>query len=111
MKQSLVKKWFPLVALCLALLGLPALLGACKLDGAPPIGTSSRNPYTISASQGTCTVWTLTLDGVGGKPWCASTVPAALHVGDNVRLSFGVLFQDFQVTAMNAAQRHISLGV
>ncbi len=48
--------------------------------------------------------------GVGGKPWCASRVPSSLHAGEYVRLSYGVLFQDFVVTAIDATQHHVSLG-
>jgi hypothetical protein len=114
MKTSLLK-WFPTVVLCLALLGLPALLGACvfkdKIDmGASfPLG-SSNNPYTISATQGTCIVWHITLDGVPGKPWCASTVPSSMHVGDCVHLSYGVLFQAYTVSLIDASKHHIALG-
>jgi hypothetical protein len=114
MKQSFVKG-FPLICLCLALLGLPVLLGACGLTGKIDMGTpaplgASRNPYVISAAQGICTAWSITLDKVGGKPWCASTIPASMHVGDNVRLSLGILFQDFTVTSLDVSQHHMTLG-
>ncbi|MBA2394233.1 MAG: hypothetical protein H0V70_16005 [Ktedonobacteraceae bacterium] len=114
MKQSLAK-WLSIVCLCLVLLALPALLGACGFEGKINMGASfplgsSHNPYTISATPGLCTTWRVTLDGVSGKPWCASTVPTFMHPGDYVHLSYGVLFQSFCVSSIDATQHHISLG-
>jgi hypothetical protein len=108
-----LKKYTLILGLCLALVGLPIALGGCSnLKGSSmdmgktfPLG-SSNNPYSIAVSQGACTAWSLTMDQGN---WCASTVPATLHTGDEVKLSYGVAFQLVVVDAVDPTHHLVTL--
>ncbi len=80
------------------------------MDSPTPVpGSSSRYPYSLAVTWGTCRVWRVVLPAdVTGKPWCAETIPA-LHAGDYVQVSYGVISEMFRVASVDRSHQVVQL--
>ncbi len=109
----MLKKWLVLVCLCLILMGVPVVLGACSnlLDSgnAPtyaPNG-SVQYPYPLVVSKGKCTVWSVSFGE--GDPFCASSLPTQ-HVGLYVQLSYNGMQQSVCITSIDTRHKVVDVG-
>ncbi len=121
MKPLMARKVVLVCCLCFALLAVSLFVSACSfslpalssgsMDSPTPVpGSSSRYPYSLPVTWGTCRAWRVVLPAdVVGKPWCAETIPA-LHTGDYVQLSYGAIVQTFRIASVDYLHQVVQLN-
>jgi hypothetical protein len=109
--SHMVKKWMSLVCLCLALMGVPVVFGACSQNiiDTRNLGTYAPNgsvqyPYPLETTGGKCTAWSVVLDPGGGAPLCASSLPTQ-HVGQYVQVSVKGFTQISVIVSVDAQKK------
>jgi hypothetical protein len=98
------------VCLCLVLLGVPFVLGACAglennvISPSYTPNGSSQYPYPVTVSKGKCMAWSIVFDNGVGGPLCAQALPIQ-HVGMYMQLSYNGISQTVRLVSLDARRQ------